>query len=80
MNLPVGIADMQSVARNGSPDLMAAAGRAFGLGAGERQALLAGKIPWWTMLLGGIAIGFVAGAQVHGRWPDKLPGWIAGRS
>lgn len=79
MSLPVSLADVQYMAKNGSPALLAVAGRAFGLGTSERDALFSGEIPWWTMLLGGAAIGFFAGARVTRKWPEKVPSWVKGK-
>jgi hypothetical protein len=73
--------DMERIARNGSPLLLQAIGRAFGLGPAERAALGrngAGGIPTWSWVAIAIAAGFVAGARVQKRWPEKVPKLIQG--
>ncbi len=75
-SLPVSVSDLQSmasVAQSGSPMLLSAVGRVFGLGADEQAALGVGKVPWWLWASVGVAAGVVVGAQVHKRWPDVLP-------
>jgi hypothetical protein len=76
-NLPY--AQMIDVAQHGSPALLNAVGRAFGLGEAETRALQSGKIPGWFWLTLGVGAGLWAGIQVHKRWPDKIPAWAMGR-
>ena len=68
------------VAESGSPILLRALGRLYGIGANERDALGAegtGVPPWaWAVLAFGA--GIVAGARVQKRWPGKLPEIISG--
>jgi hypothetical protein len=73
------IGQLSDVARNGSPVALVAVGRAFGLGEEERRALLKGGIPWWTLLLAGAAIGFVAGTRAEKKYSSKIPSWISGK-
>jgi hypothetical protein len=71
---------MARVARDGSPMLVHAVGRMFGLGPAERRALGAdgSGVPTWTWVLLAVGVGFVAGARVQKRWPRVLPDIIAG--
>jgi len=51
---------MAAIAKNGSPLLLNAVGRAFGLGTDEQQALVTGQIPWWLIGVVGVAVGAFA--------------------
>lgn len=55
--------------KNGAPGLVRAAGRAFGLGQTEQNALAAGQIPWWLWTVLGLTAGVVAGVQLQKRAP-----------
>lgn len=66
------------IAQNGSPMLLQAVGRVFGLGQTERSALGVGGIPTWFWATIALGIGFVGGVQVYKRWPTKVPGIIKG--
>ncbi len=66
-----------AIAQNGSPQLLHAAGRVFGLGAAERAALAEGAIPRWAVGLLAMSAGVAAGIAIHRQWPkqaDKLLG------
>lgn len=65
-------------ATSGSPAVLQAVGRAYGLGAQERQALLDFGVPSWTWLAVGVCVGVVAGIRVYKKWPDKVPNLIQG--
>lgn len=77
----VSYGDVERIARHGSPLLLQAIGRALGLGPDERAALgrngVAG-VPTWTWVALALAAGFVVGARVQKRWPDKLPQFVRG--
>lgn len=84
MDLPiempkVDVAQVLAVAKEGSPLLLDVAGRAFGLGQAEREDLSAGKIPWWTWAVLGLAAGFTLGARMERKHRGKLPAIIAGK-
>jgi len=73
--LPISVSasDLQSMAQGGSPMLLNVVGRAFGLGPAEQSALGGGRLPWWLWASAGLAAGVVVGAQIHKRWPERLP-------
>jgi hypothetical protein len=69
------------LAQDGSPMLVHAVGRIFGLGPVERRALGAdgSGVPMWTWALLAAGAGFVIGARVQQRWPRVLPDIVVGR-
>ncbi len=77
--LPINYSQAKDIAQNGAPIAIQAFGRFLGLGEAEQNALTAGKIPWWTWLLGGLVVGTVAGVRIHKAWPTKVPALIAGK-
>lgn len=71
------LAQALQIAQDGSPQLLYAAGRVFGLGAAERTALVEGAVPRWAIGVLGLSVGVVIGVAIHRRWPkqsDKLIG------
>jgi hypothetical protein len=70
--------DFAKTAESGSPALVHAFGRVFGLGQAERDALSKGAVPGWALVTLGLAAGFVAGVQVYRRWPSKVPAFVKG--
>jgi hypothetical protein len=78
-DIPLDPSQMKDIAQNGAPFALHAVGRLLGLGLDEQKALANGKIPWWTWLAGGLAVGFVAGARVQRMWPEKLPVLVRGK-
>lgn len=79
---PSTLRDAADVAESGSPVLLSAVGRAFGLSPAERSALGAvgkGSLPGWFWITAGLLAGFVAGVRVQRRWPDKLPEIVRGK-
>jgi hypothetical protein len=63
---------------NGSPALVAAAGRLIGFGQTERTALAQGKIPPWFWMTLCIVGGVAVGVRVQKAWPSALPKWVTG--
>lgn len=73
--------DIERIARDGSPLLLQAVGRVFGLGPQERAALGhngMGGLPTWTWVTLVLAAGVVIGVRVDRRWPGKIPEWVGG--
>jgi hypothetical protein len=70
---------MLQAAQHGSPALLGAVGRAFGLAEPERAALANGKIPAWFWVTIGVGLGVVAGIRLHKAMPTKIPEWLAGK-
>jgi len=69
------IIQVLEAANQGSPQILHAAGRVFGLGDAERDALAKRSFPAWAVGLLGISVGILAGAAIQRRWPGKiLPG------
>ena len=60
------------IADEGSPVLLRAVGRVFGLGEAERKQLVDHGIPAWTLVVVVGALGVVAGAWAHQRWPEQV--------
>ena len=74
--------DIERIARDGSPLLLQAVGRVFGLGPQERAALGrngVGGLPTWTWVVVALAAGVVVGVRVDRHWPGKVPEWIGGQ-
>ena len=70
---------LASLAQHGSPMLLHAVGRAFGLGAEERAAIQqGGGIPTWFWIALAGAAGVVVGVRVYRAWPDQVPAMISG--
>jgi hypothetical protein len=69
-----------NVAQNGSPLLLSALGRLYGIGPGERQAL--GEdgtgVPTWTWAMLAFATGCVVGARFYKSYPGYVPEIISG--
>lgn len=74
--LPLG--DIMHAAKNGSPALLSLAGRAIGLGADDQQALVGGRVPWWAITVGALAVGFVVGVRVEAKAPQSVPKFLKG--
>ena len=75
--------DIERIARDGSPLLLQAVGRVFGIGPAERAALGqngAGGLPTWTWVSIVLAGGFVLGVRIDRRWPGRVPEWVGGKS
>lgn len=67
------VAGAVQMAQHGSPVLLNAIGRVFGLGQDEQTALLGGRVPGWLLLAVGLAAGILGGAALERR--DMLPKW-----
>lgn len=63
--------------KDGSPMLLNAVGRAFGLGPTEQDALGTGTVPGWAYLTIGILAGVALGIQAQKRVPQYTK-WIGG--
>lgn len=63
----------QSATQNGSPDLLAAVGRAFGLGQAEQKALAKNGVPSWVLLVLGVGGGVVLGVYLQKKHPSLIP-------
>ncbi len=78
----VSLHDVERLAQHGSPALLQAFGRLFGIGPRERAALgspgKGGIVPGWTWGVLALGAGLVVGVRVYRRWPDKVPSLIAG--
>lgn len=76
------LTDVERLAQHGSPALLQAVGRLFGIGPRERAALASpgegSIVPGWTWGVLAFGVGFVAGVRIYRRWPDKVPSLITG--
>ena len=68
------------VATNGSPLLLQALGRFYGLGPKERAAFGQNGtgVPTWAWCVVAIGAGIVIGSRVQKAWPGKVPKLISG--
>lgn len=68
------------VAQEGSPLLLQALGRLYGLGPSERAAFGQNGtgVPTWAWATIALVAGFVVGARVQKRWPRSVPELISG--
>jgi hypothetical protein len=64
-------------ASSGSPAIVEAIGRLYGLAQAERDALSKGAVPGWLLAAVGLGVGVAIGARLHKAWPQKMK-WIAG--
>ncbi len=71
--------ELAKAATQGSPLLLNAVGRLYGLGAEERASLFGDGIPTWTWVTAGLLAGFVVGVRVYKAYPGKVPGIIKGK-
>lgn len=68
------------VAKDGSPLLLQALGRLYGIGPAERQALGADGtgVPTWAVAILALGVGVVVGARVQKQYPQYVPNMIGG--
>ena len=71
--------ELAKAATQGSPLLLNAVGRIYGLGAEERASLFGSGIPGWTWGVAALAVGFVVGVRVYKAYPSKVPALIKGK-
>jgi len=69
-------ADVAKLATAGSPGLLRAAGRLLGLGEVQQDQLTQGRIPWWIIAVGGVALGVAAGVKLQQRYPHRIPAFL----
>jgi hypothetical protein len=62
---------------NGSPGLLRAVGRAFGLGQADQEAMAQGAVPPWLWLVLGVGAGVAVGVQLQKRAP-KYAKYVGG--
>lgn len=77
MDLPV--EQITDMAQNGSPVLLQAVGRVFGLGQAERTALVQNGLPRWSLYLVTAALGVAAGIYIHRNWPRQVDRMMGAR-
>lgn len=75
---PRQIEQLGRIAQGGSPAVLEAAGRLFGLGDAEREALARGGVPAWAWAVVGVGVGVVAGVRAYRRWPGRFPVIVKG--
>ena len=70
------------VARDGSPLLLQAIGRLYGIGPSERQAFgeTGGGVPSWAWGVLALTAGVVVGIRVQKSYSTYVPRWISGGS
>ena len=68
------------VARDGSPLLLQALGRFYGIGPIERRAFGAdgNGVPTWAWAVVALGAGIIVGTRVQKHYPDYVPNLIAG--
>lgn len=73
-------AKVAQVAQEGSPMLLQAIGRLYGLGPAERAAFgqNGGGVPTWAWVTIAAGVGFVIGSRVQKAWPRNVPKLISG--
>jgi hypothetical protein len=76
----INYARVAQVAQDGSPLLLQAIGRLYGVGPSERRAFGAdgNGVPTWTWAVLALGAGVVIGARVQRHWPGKLPKMVSG--
>jgi hypothetical protein len=73
------VLSMAGAVSNGSPALIHAVGRMYGLGQAEREQLSVYGIPGWVWGVALISAGVIIGVRVQKNWPDKVPSIIQGK-
>ena len=74
-------AKVAQVAQNGSPMLLQAIGRLYGLGPNERRAFGADGVgvPGWAWGSLVFIAGVTVGIRVYRKWPNAVPKLVSGR-
>lgn len=67
-----------SAAHSGSPVVVEAVGRIFGLSGADRDQLVSTGVPPWAFFALGITAGIVAGVRLQRKWPEAMPSLISG--
>lgn len=69
-----------NVARDGSPLLLQALGRLYGIGPVERRAFGAtgDGFPTWAWVALALGAGVIVGTRLQKHYPDYIPNMIAG--
>ena len=67
------------VANEGSPFILNAVGRVFGLGQEESSSLFKDGLPTWTWVVIGLGAGFFLGVRAEKNYPKKIPSLIRGK-
>ena len=76
---PSEVASVVKMASQGSPAVLQAIGRLYGLGEPERDQLLGDGVPTWAIVALSVGAGFFIGVRVYKRWPDRVPALIQGK-
>ncbi len=77
-SVPIDYSAMVNIAKNGSPVMLQALGRLYGLGPNERRAMSGDSfgMPGWLVPSLMLAAGVVIGVQVYKRWPQYVPSFV----
>ncbi len=69
------------VARDGSPLLLQALGRLYGIGPTERRAFGAtgNGVPTWAWIVVALGAGVIIGTRVQKSYPQYVPNLISGK-
>ena len=76
----IDLGQVSRVARDGSPLLLQAIGRLYGVGPAERHALGAdgSGVPSWTWAALAFAAGTLVGIRLYRAYPKQIPRMISG--
>lgn len=72
---------LAAVAKDGSPLLLQALGRLYGLGPGERRAAFGSDgsgVPGWAWAALALGVGIVVGVRIQKNFPRHVPSLIQG--
>lgn len=72
MDSPFNAEQLASLVQNGSPLLVQALGRIFGLGQNERGELARNGLPTWAWATLAGAAGLATGVAVYRMWPEQV--------
>lgn len=65
-----GLTGLMGMAESGNPAVLKAAGRLFGFGQAEQQALVTGSVSKWTVFGIAIVAGTIFGIYAQRTWPN----------